>query len=402
MRRALPAARDRAPVRAGSVAGEKGAERRGRGIWYFFRARGGGGGASYGRGSAGMVRPPERSTTICVWRSTGLGRTRYPVSGLCSRGTGRFWSVRGYPTKGGTGTPPAREAGRPTLGRRPGERAERRRRPRARAGRLGGARRAEGEPRASARCKIGEAKPPRSAIWGRRARARDFEPARKRCTGSLALNRGSWEIGREWPRTLNNLGLLARERATIRRRGASTRRASRSIARSAIVVILRFRSTTWAAWPATRETSGRVRTYEESLAIRRELGDRRGIASSLTNLGDVAHEQGELRPTPARLVEEGLAIRRELGDRRGIAISLGILGSIAHNQGDLAAPRRRTTRRASGSAASWAIEGGSPPRSTISPTLRRKRTRRSKPGSSTRKASGSHASWVIGGASPSR
>src|SRR5438105_4121141 len=78
--------------------------------------------------------------------------------------------------------------------------------------------------------------------------------------------------------------------------------------------------------------------YQDSLAIRRELGDRPGIAASLNNLGLVAFEQGDY-PAARALYEESLAIRRELGDRRGIALSLGNLGTVAFEQGDHLAAR---------------------------------------------------------------
>jgi tetratricopeptide (TPR) repeat protein len=78
--------------------------------------------------------------------------------------------------------------------------------------------------------------------------------------------------------------------------------------------------------------------YEESLAMFRELGDRRGIANSLNNLGEVEHEQCDY-PSARALYEESLAIRRELGDRRGIAVSLDSLGNVAYDQGDYSASR---------------------------------------------------------------
>ena len=74
------------------------------------------------------------------------------------------------------------------------------------------------------------------------------------------------------------------------------------------------------------------------MAIRRELGDRRGIARSLNNLGNVAHEQGDFA-SARTLYEESLAIRRELGDRRGIANSLNNLGNVAYEQDDYPAAR---------------------------------------------------------------
>lgn len=78
--------------------------------------------------------------------------------------------------------------------------------------------------------------------------------------------------------------------------------------------------------------------FEESLAINRELGDRRGIAVSLNNLGIVTLRQQDY--TAARfLYEESLAIWRELGNRRAIALSLNNLGNVANMQGNYAAAR---------------------------------------------------------------
>jgi predicted ATPase/DNA-binding SARP family transcriptional activator/Tfp pilus assembly protein PilF len=78
--------------------------------------------------------------------------------------------------------------------------------------------------------------------------------------------------------------------------------------------------------------------YEESLAIRRELGDKAGIAASLFNLGLVAYAQGDYAAAKS-LYEESLAIRRELGDRRGIAVLLENLGLVVRSQGDYAAAK---------------------------------------------------------------
>ena len=73
--------------------------------------------------------------------------------------------------------------------------------------------------------------------------------------------------------------------------------------------------------------------HEESLAIRRELGDRPGVGASLGNLGNVAFNQGDY-PAATALQEQSLAIRRELGDRYGTATTLNNLGAVAINQGD--------------------------------------------------------------------
>jgi non-specific serine/threonine protein kinase len=77
---------------------------------------------------------------------------------------------------------------------------------------------------------------------------------------------------------------------------------------------------------------------EESLKLKRELEDHRGIASSLSTLGSVARYQGDYQ-TARALLEESLAIRRRQCDRWGIAASLTNLGVVATDQGDYRAAR---------------------------------------------------------------
>lgn len=72
--------------------------------------------------------------------------------------------------------------------------------------------------------------------------------------------------------------------------------------------------------------------HEEALAIRRELGDRLGVANSLSNLGSLALDRCDFAAAEA-LYEESIAIRRELGDRLGIAHALHDLGHVACDQG---------------------------------------------------------------------
>ncbi|MBV9172674.1 MAG: tetratricopeptide repeat protein, partial [Chloroflexi bacterium] len=75
--------------------------------------------------------------------------------------------------------------------------------------------------------------------------------------------------------------------------------------------------------------------HEESLAIRRALGDEWGIALALQNLAEEAHDQRDYGLVRS-LLGECLEIRRELGDRRGVAMALSGLGSVAQDQGDYA------------------------------------------------------------------
>lgn len=76
--------------------------------------------------------------------------------------------------------------------------------------------------------------------------------------------------------------------------------------------------------------------HTESLAIRRGVGDRRGQSLSLNNLGDLAIAEGDYSGAQ-QLHEAALALRRELGDTTGVAASYNNLGEIALHQPDLAA-----------------------------------------------------------------
>jgi predicted ATPase/class 3 adenylate cyclase len=77
---------------------------------------------------------------------------------------------------------------------------------------------------------------------------------------------------------------------------------------------------------------------QDSLVLRRALGDRAGIATSLHNLSRVKFYQGD-HDSAVGLCEESLALRRALADRRGVAMSLNTLGVIARNRGDQQAAR---------------------------------------------------------------
>jgi hypothetical protein len=55
--------------------------------------------------------------------------------------------------------------------------------------------------------------------------------------------------------------------------------------------------------------------------MRRELRDKWGIAALLKNLGNVACDQGDYASARS-LLAESLVLRREVGDKRGIAESL--------------------------------------------------------------------------------
>jgi len=72
--------------------------------------------------------------------------------------------------------------------------------------------------------------------------------------------------------------------------------------------------------------------YHESLEIKRQLGDKQGIAYSLINLGIIYEDQGKYEDAE-KLIQESLEIQRQLGDKKGIAASLYNLGNLYKGQG---------------------------------------------------------------------
>jgi predicted ATPase/DNA-binding CsgD family transcriptional regulator len=72
--------------------------------------------------------------------------------------------------------------------------------------------------------------------------------------------------------------------------------------------------------------------HQRSLALRRELGDKRGIAVALNNLSVIERDQG-MWPRAAELSSESAKIFRELGDEHGLALSLVTLGLAKYHLG---------------------------------------------------------------------
>ncbi len=72
---------------------------------------------------------------------------------------------------------------------------------------------------------------------------------------------------------------------------------------------------------------------QEALTLYRELGDKRGVAYSLYDIGWVELMQGNDEQA-APLVDESLAMVRESGDEWGISTALNALSAIAGDRGD--------------------------------------------------------------------
>ena len=73
--------------------------------------------------------------------------------------------------------------------------------------------------------------------------------------------------------------------------------------------------------------------YEESLTIRREIGDKKGIGDSLNSLATTVKAQGDY-PYAHTLYEEALAIRRQIEDKEGIGQTLQGQGYMTYIIGD--------------------------------------------------------------------
>ena len=71
----------------------------------------------------------------------------------------------------------------------------------------------------------------------------------------------------------------------------------------------------------------------ESLAMRRDVGDIRGIADSLTGMGTIAYDLGDLDKARS-LYDEALQISWDLGDRHLTALNLSNLGEVAERLAD--------------------------------------------------------------------
>jgi tetratricopeptide (TPR) repeat protein len=78
-----------------------------------------------------------------------------------------------------------------------------------------------------------------------------------------------------------------------------------------------------------------VTHYEQTVAIAREVGDRRGEGRVLGNLGLLHSEQGRTAEALTHC-EQAIAIAREVGNRRNEGTVLGNLGILHHDEGGIA------------------------------------------------------------------
>jgi serine phosphatase RsbU (regulator of sigma subunit) len=74
--------------------------------------------------------------------------------------------------------------------------------------------------------------------------------------------------------------------------------------------------------------------YHRSLKIYEEIGDKQGIANSLNNIGDIYQSQGSISKA-LEYNQKSLKIRGEIGDKKGLAMSLNNIGNIYYISGDI-------------------------------------------------------------------
>ncbi len=72
---------------------------------------------------------------------------------------------------------------------------------------------------------------------------------------------------------------------------------------------------------------------EAAIAVARDLGVRWVVAAGLNNLGYMAMQQGDLSRARA-LLEEAVAVTREIGDAHGLYVTIGSLGEVASVEND--------------------------------------------------------------------
>jgi serine/threonine protein kinase/tetratricopeptide (TPR) repeat protein len=76
-----------------------------------------------------------------------------------------------------------------------------------------------------------------------------------------------------------------------------------------------------------------LRDYQESLAIKRRLGDKRGMAASLNTIAQIQEHLGTSEEA-LRSYQEALQLRREIGDKKGLGDTLIDLGGFYHDRGE--------------------------------------------------------------------
>jgi eukaryotic-like serine/threonine-protein kinase len=79
---------------------------------------------------------------------------------------------------------------------------------------------------------------------------------------------------------------------------------------------------------------------QDSLAIRREIGNEKGVAQDLNEIAIILRNQGDAQGAKTML-EEALQIYRKIDDEFSAGVALGNIGNVLRDQGDLAGATRK-------------------------------------------------------------
>ncbi len=82
------------------------------------------------------------------------------------------------------------------------------------------------------------------------------------------------------------------------------------------------------------------KSYDESIAMCKEIGNQKCLARSLNGAGNLLHDHGKLREAAADY-EQVLRINRVLGSQTGIAAALGNLANVLDESGDLSGAKKK-------------------------------------------------------------
>jgi tetratricopeptide (TPR) repeat protein len=74
--------------------------------------------------------------------------------------------------------------------------------------------------------------------------------------------------------------------------------------------------------------------YKKSLSIANELGDKAGISSSFNSLAILLLERGKIEEAE-KLYRQSLAIKEELGDKKGISLIMGNIANLLKSRGEI-------------------------------------------------------------------
>ena len=179
---------------------------------------------------------------------------------------------------------------------------------------------------------------PKQAMWLERL---EREHDNLRAVMRWSLERG--EAGHSMETALRLGGTLALLRLWLVRGYLSEGRSflERALARSeGVAVSIRAKALEAAANLASLQddTDRAEALFESSLALYRELGDRRGMAASLFWLGGIAGQRNDLARAHG-LIGEALTLQRQVGDKEGTAWSLFGMAALACEQGEYATAR---------------------------------------------------------------